>query len=223
MACALRDPFQPLPYLFLYGGENCGKSTFHESFSCLITKGIESANQALTSQSGFNGELAGAIIAYVEEIDISKTPGAHSKLKEWVVARMIPIRRMLLVTDADGKIQGLITSRDIQGEKPMKILEKTGGSFRDLLVGDLMTLKSKLEVLLMGDVLRAKVGDIIATLKEVDRQHAIVVDTDPHSGELAVRGIFSLAQIGRQLGLEISPTQRATTFADLEWAMHHHS
>ena len=94
MACALRDPFQPLPYLFLYGGENCGKSTFHESFSCLITKGIESANQALTSQSGFNGELAGAIIAYVEEIDISKTPGAHSKLKEWVVARMIPIRRM---------------------------------------------------------------------------------------------------------------------------------
>jgi len=131
--------------------------------------------------------------------------------------------RMLLVTDADGKIQGLITSRDIQGEKPMKILEKTGGSFRDLLVGDLMTLKSKLEVLLMGDVLRAKAGDIIATLKEVDRQHAIVVDTDPHSGELAVRGIFSLAQIGRQLGLEISPTQRATTFADLEWAMHHHS
>ena len=131
--------------------------------------------------------------------------------------------RMLLVTDADGKVQGLITSRDIQGEKPMKILEKTGGSFKDLVVGDLMTLKSKLEVLMMGDVLRAKVGDIIATLKEVDRQHAIVVDTDPYTGELAVRGIFSLSQIGRQLGLEISPTQRATTFADLEWAMHHHS
>lgn len=129
--------------------------------------------------------------------------------------------RMLLVTDADGKIQGIITSRDIQGEKPMKILEKTGGTRRDLVVGDLMTLKNRLEVLMMGDVLRSKVGDIIATLKEVDRQHAIVVDHDPHTGELAVRGIFSLSQIGRQLGLEISPTQRATTFADLEWAMHH--
>ena len=129
--------------------------------------------------------------------------------------------RMLLVTDANGRIQGIITSRDIQGEKPLKILEKTGGTRRDLVVGDLMTLKNRLEVLMIGDVLRAKVGDIIATLKEVDRQHAIVVDTDPHTGELAVRGIFSLAQIGRQLGLEISPTQRATTFADLEWAMHH--
>ncbi len=129
--------------------------------------------------------------------------------------------RMLLVTDADGRIQGIITSRDIQGEKPMKILEKTGGTRRDLAVGDLMTLKNRLEVLMIGDVLRSKVGDIIATLKEVDRQHAIVVDHDPYTGELAVRGIFSLSQIGRQLGLEISPTQRATTFADLEWAMHH--
>lgn len=129
--------------------------------------------------------------------------------------------RMLLVTDADGKVQGLITSRDIQGEKPLKILEKTGGTRKDLVVGDLMTMKSKLEVLMMGDVLRATVGDIIATLKEVDRQHAIVVDSDPYTGELAVRGIFSLAQIGRQLGLEISPTQHATTFADLDWAMRH--
>lgn len=129
--------------------------------------------------------------------------------------------RMLLVTDAGGRVQGLITSRDIQGEKPMKILEKTGGTFKDLLVGDLMTMKSKLEVLMMADVLQAKVGDIIATLKAVDRQHAIVVDHDPHSGELAVRGIFSLSQIGKQLGLEISPTQRATTFADLDWAMRH--
>jgi hypothetical protein len=94
MACALRDPFQPLPYLFLYGGENCGKSTFHESFNCLITKGIVSANQALTSQSGFNGELSSAIIAFIEEIDISKTPGAHAKIKEWLVAPNIPIRRM---------------------------------------------------------------------------------------------------------------------------------
>ncbi len=129
--------------------------------------------------------------------------------------------RMLLVTDADGRVQGLLTSRDIQGEKPVKILEKTGGTRKDLLVGDLMTTKSRLEVLMMGDVLRAKVGDIIATLREVDRQHAIVVDHDPYNGELAVRGIFSLSQIGRQLGLEISPSQRATTFADLEWAIHH--
>jgi CBS-domain-containing membrane protein len=129
--------------------------------------------------------------------------------------------RMLLVTDANGRVLGLITSRDVQGEKPTKILEKTGGTLKDLVVGDIMTLKNRLEVLMMKDVLHARVGDIIATLKEAGRQHAIVVDTDPHNGELAVRGIFSLSQIGQQLGLQIDPTQRATTFDDLEWALQH--
>jgi CBS-domain-containing membrane protein len=129
--------------------------------------------------------------------------------------------RMLLVADADGKVQGILTSRDVEGEKPKKILKKTGGTRKDLMVGDIMTTKNKLDVLMMGDVLRAKAGDIIATLRDVDRQHALVVDTDPHTGELAVRGIFSLSKIGQQLGLEISPAQRATTFEDFDWALRH--
>jgi hypothetical protein len=36
-----------------------------------------------------------------------------------------------------------------------------------------------------------------------------------------VRGIFSLAQIGRQLGLDISPGQRPTTFTEFDWALEH--
>lgn len=129
--------------------------------------------------------------------------------------------RMLLVANANGHVQGILTSRDIEGEKPKKILKKTGGTRRDLVVGDIMTAKSKLDVLMMGDVLRAKVGNIIETLRQVDRQHALVVDTDPYTGELAVRGIFSLSQIGQQLGLDISPSQGATTFEDFDWALRH--
>lgn len=129
--------------------------------------------------------------------------------------------RMLLVTNAEGIVQGLITSRDLEGEKPMRITEKTGLSREDLLVRDIMTLRGKLEVLMMEDILRAKVGDIVATLKGVNRQHAMVVDTEPTTEKLAVRGIFSLSQIGRQLGLNIDPSRRATTFAELEQALNH--
>ncbi len=93
-ACMLRDPFQPLPYLFFYGDENCGKSTYHEAFEFLITKGIVAADRALTNQNNFNGELAGAILAYVEEVDISKAPGAHNKIKDWVTSPTIWIRKM---------------------------------------------------------------------------------------------------------------------------------
>lgn len=126
--------------------------------------------------------------------------------------------RMLLVRDADGQIVGLLTSRDIEGDKPNRILAKAGGSWEDLLVADIMTLKPKLEVLLMEDVASARVGDIIVTLRQVNRQHAMVLDTDPRTGQPAVRGIFSLSQIGLQLGLDIDPEHHPTTYSDLERA-----
>ena len=84
----IKYPFQPLPYLFLYGPENNGKSIFHESIALLMTKGCVPADRALTSTSDFNGELANCILAIVEEKDISKSKGALNKIKEWVTARM---------------------------------------------------------------------------------------------------------------------------------------
>jgi len=66
--------------------------------------------------------------------------------------------RMLLVRDAGGQIVGLLTSRDVEGEKPGRILAKAGGTWEDLLVADIMTLKPKLEVLLLEEVEKARVG-----------------------------------------------------------------
>lgn len=126
--------------------------------------------------------------------------------------------RILLVCDSDGHIVGLLTSRDIDGVKPGRILAKAGGAWEDLRVADIMTLRPKLETLLMEDVRRAQVGDIIATLRQVDRQHALVVDTDPETGRPAVRGLFSLSQIGLRLGLDIDPSRQPTTYGDLEKA-----
>lgn len=150
------------------------------------------------------------VTAYTTELD---TP--LNKARETMVKRGV---RMLLVRDAEGHVVGLITSRDIEGEKPERILAKAGGSWEDLLVADIMTLQPKLEVLLMEDVAKARVGDIIATLRQVNRQHAMAVDIHPETGHLAVRGIFSLSQIGLLLGLEIDPALHATTFVDLEHA-----
>jgi len=113
--------------------------------------------------------------------------------------------RILLVCDADGNIVGVPTSRDIDGDKPNRILSKAGGVWGDLLVVDVMTLGAKLDALRMEDVLRAWVGDIIATLRQVNRQYALVLDHDPETGKSGVRGIFSLPEIPLRLGLEIGP------------------
>ena len=137
------------------------------------------------------------------------------KALDYMVKRGV---RLLLIRNADGQIVGLITSRDIEGQKPARILAKAGGAWEDLLVADIMTLQPKLEVLLMEDVRAARVGDIIASLRQAGRQHAMVVDRDPETGRLAVCGIFSLSQIGLQLGLDIDPARQPTTYADLEKA-----
>ncbi len=124
--------------------------------------------------------------------------------------------RLLLVTSVTGEIEGLITARDILGERPVNLMRERGGRHGELTVGDLMVPRASIEVLDIEAVRRAEVGHIIATLKESARQHALVVDRDRLTGEEFVRGIFSATQIGRQLGMAITTFEIARTFAEIE-------
>lgn len=127
--------------------------------------------------------------------------------------------RLLLVVDLDDEILGLITARDTMGERPIKFIQQNGGKHGDLKVRDCMTSISTIEVLALSDVLRAEVGHIVATLKNAGRQHAMVVEVDPTSGKESVRGIFSITQIGRQLGMSLQAFEVAKTFAEIEAAL----
>lgn len=93
-ACVLRDPFCKLPYLFLWGPSDSGKSTFHEAFELLVTSGCVDAKRALTNKDGFNGELDGAVLGFIDEYDLSTNKQAALRIKEWVTALTISIRRM---------------------------------------------------------------------------------------------------------------------------------
>jgi len=94
IASMIRFPFGHLPYLFLYGPQNSGKSILHEAISLLLTKGVVVADRALTNSNDFNGELANAVLCIVEEKDISKAQGAYNKIKEWATAQSLSIRKM---------------------------------------------------------------------------------------------------------------------------------
>jgi len=123
--------------------------------------------------------------------------------------------RLLLVLDDADKVVGLLTATDILGEKPMRFLQTMGGTHADITVRDIMTPQHELEVLKLQDVLGAKVGHVVATLKQAGRQHAIAVEENT-DGSQAVRGLFSATQIARQLGVQIQTTGVARTFAEIE-------
>ena len=131
----------------------------------------------------------------------------------WMIKRGI---RLLFVIDADRRILGIITAADILGEKPMQHITAHGGRHGELRVADIMTPQDRLDVLRMDDVYHARVGHIVATLKIASRQHALVADTSSLGDNQTIRGIFSVSQIARQLGVNIETSEIARTFAEIE-------
>ena len=94
VASIFQEPTEPLPFLFFYGPEDCGKSIFHEALSLLITKGCQRADVALSDSTDFNGELEGAILCVIEETDLHNNRRAMNRIKDWVTSKQLNIRHM---------------------------------------------------------------------------------------------------------------------------------
>ncbi len=173
--------------------------------------------QALPERVSANSPATDVMTDFTKVAAISMGPCANIDNAE---QRMIASNvRLLLVTEQSNKILGIITLTDIQGDRPMKYLQKIGGGKReDIYLQDIMTAADSLDVLHMKDVEKALVGDIVETMKRVGRQHALVVDED-EAGNQTLRGIFSTKQISKQLGIEIDTAEIARTFAELEEAL----
>ncbi len=95
-AILFQRPTHPLPYLFFFSagvtGQNTGKSAFHQALGLLMDKGYVEADSALINPQGFNKPLAGAILCYVEETDLSNARGtAYNRIKNWVTADNLSI------------------------------------------------------------------------------------------------------------------------------------
>lgn len=127
--------------------------------------------------------------------------------------------RSLLVVDIHEDVIGIITSRDLLGDRPAAAMRKRNVGISQLQVRDIMTGGEHIEVLHLNDVLHARVGDIVATLKNSGRQHALVMEEESFSGKKLICGIFSASQIARQLGTHTQKHVLSDTFADIDRAI----
>jgi len=137
--------------------------------------------------------------------------------------------RLLLVVDEREAVLGVLTATDVLGEKSLRVALELGLRRAELSVSDIMTPARQVEVLSLADVASARVGHVLETLSRAGRQHALVVDSDtlpskslidPPLRRSMVRGIFSLSQLARQLGVPLqSSGEVARTFSDIEAAL----
>lgn len=124
---------------------------------------------------------------------------------------------LLLVVNVENHVLGIITSNDLIGGKTLQCINTRGITRAEVMVRDIMTPESRLEVISMDDVLHAHVGHVVATLKAKGRQHAAVVDEDT-SGHQIMRGLFSCSQLARQLGERVETHEIAQNFAEISAA-----
>lgn len=121
--------------------------------------------------------------------------------------------RLLFVTDQYYNVMGIITSRDLMGDRAIQYIQEHGGKREDIMVRDIMTPRHKIETLSMEDVEQARVGDVVETLRRMGRQHALVMQRDEKGARIC--GVISTTQVSKQIGEEISIAGVASTIADL--------
>lgn len=124
--------------------------------------------------------------------------------------------RLLFVVRDMPCVEGFITSKDLEGERPLQIISQRGVKYEELSVADVMTRLSAIDALDLADVGHATVGQVVATLKHLGRHHLIVVEKAGSGHGPRVRGVISVTQVERQLGHSIDLIETAGSFAQIQ-------
>jgi CBS domain-containing protein len=128
------------------------------------------------------------------------------------------VRMLFVVTDMP-LIEGLITATDLGGDKQMRVVHERHLPYDELCVADVMTELGALDAIDYARVKAAAVGNAVATLQRLGRNHLLVVEAATAQTPRRVRGVISRSQIERQLGRAIDITPIANSFAEIERAL----
>lgn len=134
--------------------------------------------------------------------------------------------RLLFVLDNDGSLIGLVTSSDIQGEKPMLYLQSIDCNHMtcarsDVLVKNVMTPVSHWEVIDYADVEKAQISQIIAAFTATGMKHLVVIGSSEKCPESIVRGIFSASRVEQATSMQLDIVKTAKNFAEIKHAITH--
>jgi len=127
--------------------------------------------------------------------------------------------RLLFVIDEMPQVEGIVTAADIQGDKPLRLVQQRQLRHSEISVADVMTPLAALDGIDFAALARATVGQVVATLLKFGHPHLLVVEGTPGGGPLRIRGLVSQAQVERQLGTPLPTMEIASTFSEIRQAL----
>jgi CBS domain-containing protein len=113
---------------------------------------------------------------------------------------MIRLSVRALLVAKEQRLVGLVTSYDIQGERPMQFLQSSNYSrHQDIRVVHVMTPWDELMALDWEHLEEARAGDLLMLFEQTNLTHLLVVELDRKTANSTVRGLVSRARLLRQL------------------------
>lgn len=127
--------------------------------------------------------------------------------------------RLLFVVSEMPHVDGIVTAGDIQGDKPLRLVQQRQIKHSEITVGDVMTPLSSLDGIDFAALSRATVGQVVATLLKFGHPHLLVIENAATAGGACVRGLVSQTQVERQLGTPLPSMEIASTFSEIRQAL----
>jgi CBS domain-containing protein len=106
--------------------------------------------------------------------------------------------RMNIVVSEENNFIGLISTNELSEQHIVAKLSK-GVCREDVLVKDLMILKSDFHAFDYRELLDASVSDVVSTLENYQLRHCLVLDRKSHH----IRGVISSSDIARKLHINM--------------------
>ncbi len=132
--------------------------------------------------------------------DYPMTVDAERQIDD-ALSDMIRLGVRALLVAKDQRLVGLVTSYDIQGERPIQFLQASNYSrHQDVRVMDIMTPWDELLALDWESMESARAGELMSIFEQTSLTHLLLVEVDRKTSMSTVRGLASRARLMRQLG-----------------------
>lgn len=131
--------------------------------------------------------------------DYPMTVEAERQIDE-ALGDMIRLGVRALLVGKDQRLVGLVTSYDIQGERPIQFLQSSNYSrHQDIRVIDVMTPWDELLALDWESIESARAGDLLGVFEQTNLTHLLIIEVDRKTSHSVVRALASRARLMRQL------------------------
>jgi len=119
------------------------------------------------------------------------------------------VRALLVVSGS--QVIGLITSYDIEGERPLQFMRRSNITRREYIrVRDIMTGWDDMPTVDWSTMQSARIADLLEIFHGVGVMHLLVVEGESASGGAVVRGLISRSRIERRLKRSVDEPLLAT-------------